>query len=83
MLHLCQRIFPFINASFSYPGPQVVAVNISHMVGSGSDILAVVNPQIGQQHKQLVIITHLKHKSKQNENKADQLYTRQGHILFL
>lgn len=50
-------------SSSTYPCPQVLNVDIAQVVGRSADIFTVMNPQFGQQHHQLVIITHLRKKS--------------------
>ena len=61
------RVHHFLNVieQVSHPGRQVFAVNVAQVVGSSRDIFPIVNLQVGQQHHQLVIITHLSRKKSQ------------------
>lgn len=43
----------------THSGHQVLGVNEAQVVGCGCDIFTVVNPQLGKQRHQLVVITHL------------------------
>lgn len=45
--------------SGSYPGLQVVTVDVAQVLSSATDIFAIVHSQLGQQHHQFVVITYL------------------------
>lgn len=66
MISISSKISILCIRQVSYSGPQVFSVDEAQVVGRRRDIFAVVNPQFGQQHHQLVIITHLRKKTSIN-----------------
>lgn len=56
----------------------MITVDITVVVGRSTDIFTAVNPQIGQQHHQLVSVTHLITKTNVNNYVSVEAFYDKG-----